>query len=67
MTHHMIAGFGRDWTDGVVNAFLIREPEAVLASYARKRAEPSRSTRSACRRRSRCSSAPPTGSAARRR
>jgi len=37
MTQHMIAGFGRDWTDGVVNAFLIREPEAVLASYARKR------------------------------
>ncbi len=37
MTHHMIAGFGRDWTDGIVNAFLIREPAAVLASYARVR------------------------------
>jgi hypothetical protein len=37
MTHHMIDGFGLDWTDGFVNAFLIREPEAVLASYARKR------------------------------
>jgi Sulfotransferase domain len=37
MTHHMIEGFGRDWTDGFVNAFLIRAPEAVLASYARKR------------------------------
>jgi hypothetical protein len=37
MTHHMIDGFGRDWTDRVVNAFLIREPEAVLASYARVR------------------------------
>ena len=37
MTHHMIDGFGRDWTDGFVNAFLIRAPEAVLASYARKR------------------------------
>jgi hypothetical protein len=37
MTHHMIAGFGRDWTDGFVNAFLIREPAAVLASYARVR------------------------------
>jgi hypothetical protein len=37
MTHHMIDGIGRDWTDGFVNAFLIRAPEAVLASYARKR------------------------------
>ena len=37
MTHHMIEGFGRDWTDGFVNAFLIRAPEAVLASYARRR------------------------------
>jgi hypothetical protein len=37
MTHHMIEGLGRDWTDGFVNAFLIRAPEAVLASYARKR------------------------------
>jgi hypothetical protein len=37
MTHHMIEGFGRDWIDGFVNAFLIRAPEAVLASYARKR------------------------------
>ncbi|MGA2794891.1 MAG: hypothetical protein ABSE69_15445 [Roseiarcus sp.] len=37
MTQHMIAGFGRDWTDHVVNAFLIREPGAALASYARKR------------------------------
>jgi hypothetical protein len=37
MTHHMVDGFGRDWTDGFVNAFLIRAPEAVLASYARVR------------------------------
>jgi len=37
MTHHMLEGFGRDWTDGFVNAFLIRAPEPVLASYARKR------------------------------
>ena len=37
MTHHMLAGFGRDWMDGVVNAFLIRRPEAVLASYVAKR------------------------------
>jgi hypothetical protein len=37
MTHHMIDGFGRGWTDGFVNAFLIRQPAAVLASYARVR------------------------------
>jgi hypothetical protein len=37
MTHHMVAGFDRDWIDACVNAFLIRRPEAVLASYARKR------------------------------
>jgi hypothetical protein len=37
MTHHMLPEFGRDWTDHLVNAFLIRAPEAVLASYAMKR------------------------------
>src|SRR5271157_2874789 len=37
MTHHMLPEFGRDWTDGLVNAFLIRAPEAVLTSYAMKR------------------------------
>ena len=37
MTHHMLPDFGREWTDELVNAFLIRAPEAVLASYARKR------------------------------
>jgi Sulfotransferase domain len=37
MTHHMLPEFGREWTDDVVNAFLIRAPEAVLASYALKR------------------------------
>ena len=37
MTHHMLPGFGRAWTDHVVNAFLIRQPSAVLASYALKR------------------------------
>jgi len=40
MTHHMLPEFGRDWTEGVSNAFLIRAPEAVLASYARKRPGP---------------------------
>jgi hypothetical protein len=37
MTHHLLDSFGLDWTDGFVNAFLIRAPAAVLASYARKR------------------------------
>ena len=39
MTQHMLPGFGRDWIDAVANAFLIRAPEAVLASYAQKRGE----------------------------
>ena len=39
MTHHMLPGFGLDWARACRNAFLIREPEAVLASYAVKRAE----------------------------
>lgn len=36
MTHHMIEGFPLDWSDRVTNAFLIRAPERVLASYVRK-------------------------------
>jgi hypothetical protein len=39
MTHHMLPGFGRDWIGRCRNAFLIRAPEAVLASYTEKRAE----------------------------
>lgn len=39
MTHHMRDGFDRSWVDGVTNAFLIRAPEKVLASYARKWSE----------------------------
>jgi hypothetical protein len=37
MTHHMLPAFGWDWIDRLVNAFLIRAPEAVLASYSLKR------------------------------
>jgi hypothetical protein len=37
MTHHMLPGFDRSWAFGLTNAFLIRSPERVLASYARKR------------------------------
>jgi len=39
MTHHMLTGFGLDWLARLQNAFLIRAPEAVLASYVQKRAE----------------------------
>src|SRR5215218_8545224 len=34
MTHHMLAGFGAEWMAGRRNAFLIRVPAEVLASYA---------------------------------
>jgi hypothetical protein len=39
MTHHMLPDFGRDWAADRRNAFLIRDPAEVLASYTRKRAE----------------------------
>jgi hypothetical protein len=39
MTHHMLDGFGRDWIGKCRNAFLIRAPERVLASYTEKRPE----------------------------
>jgi len=39
MTHHMVPAFGRDWLAQVRNAFLIRDPAAVLASYVVKRGE----------------------------
>ena len=37
MTHHMIAGVGLDWMARCANVFLIRRPDAVVASYARRR------------------------------
>ena len=39
MTHHMLPGFGLGWAAGRRNAFLIRDPAEVLASYVAKRAE----------------------------
>ena len=39
MTHHMLPDFGLDWSESCVNAFLIRDPARVLASYVQKRAE----------------------------
>jgi hypothetical protein len=37
MTHHMLPGFGLDWMGQCRNAFLIRDPARVLASYTQKR------------------------------
>jgi len=39
MSHHMLPGFGLDWTAACRNGFLIRDPAAVLASYVRKRTD----------------------------
>ena len=39
MTHHMLPAFGRAWLAECRNAFLIRTPDAVLASYTEKRAD----------------------------
>ncbi len=40
MTHHILADTDLGWLGGLRNAFLIREPRRVVASYARKRGEP---------------------------
>jgi hypothetical protein len=39
MTHHMLPEIGREWTAQMRNAFLIRDPAAVLASYIQRRGE----------------------------
>jgi hypothetical protein len=39
MTHHMLPALGREWLRHMRNAFLIRDPAAVLASYVQKRGE----------------------------
>ena len=40
MTHHLLPQTGRDWLGGVTNAFLVRDPAGVVASYAKVRGEP---------------------------
>ena len=40
MTHHMLPTFSRDWLGDVKNAFLIRHPARVIASYQAKRESP---------------------------
>lgn len=37
MTHHILPVTGLDWLEDVTNAFLIRDPRAVAASYIEKR------------------------------
>jgi hypothetical protein len=39
MTHHLLPDMDREWFDGLVHCFLIRDPRRVLASYAKKRDE----------------------------
>lgn len=39
MSHHMLDGFGLDWMAQCRNAFLVRAPHQVLASYAVRRSE----------------------------
>ncbi len=41
MAHHMVPGIPLDWMANVTNVFLIRHPARVVASYVRKREEPS--------------------------
>lgn len=41
MIHHMVEGVPRDWIPAVTNVFLIRHPVRVVASYIRKRENPS--------------------------
>jgi hypothetical protein len=40
MTHHLLPGVDRQWLDAVTNCFLIRDPRDVIASYIRKREDP---------------------------
>ncbi len=40
MAHHLLPDIGRGWLSLVDNAFLIRDPALVVASYARVRGEP---------------------------
>lgn len=39
MTHHMVKAFDRSFIEKLANAFLIRSPQKVLASYAKKHDE----------------------------
>ena len=38
MSHHLLPGMATDWVHSLTNVFLIRAPEAVVASYLKSRA-----------------------------
>ena len=38
MSHHLLPGMAHDWIHGLCNVFLIRRPDAVVASYIKSRA-----------------------------
>jgi len=40
MTHHLLPEIDRQWLDAVTNCFLIRDPREVIASYLKKRENP---------------------------
>jgi len=40
MAHHLLPEIGRTWIGGLRNAFLIRDPDHVVASYAKVRGAP---------------------------
>jgi hypothetical protein len=40
MAHHLLPEVDRDWLSGLTQAFLIRDPAHVVASYAKVRGEP---------------------------
>lgn len=40
MTHHILEGDDLGWLDQMVNVFLIRHPARIIASYAKKRENP---------------------------
>jgi len=40
MTHHLLPEIDRQWLDAVTNCFLIRDPRDVIASYIKKRENP---------------------------
>ena len=39
MSHHLLDGMSHDWIHELTNVFLIRNPDAVVASYIKSRAE----------------------------
>ena len=40
MAHHLLPSVGREWLSGLTHAFLVRRPDAMLASLAKVLAEP---------------------------